>query len=205
MPDKLSLFARLSTWLVASLLLLSACSSPESRREAFREKMGPPQPALEGSFVYFEKANPIRVTARLTASHAPRRAERSSDDESPSGPGGGFGGGPIRNEFGERMGPRPGGGRSGGGMAAFPRQALTLSFKNEAPTPVTVVVTDVISLLGNFVPIPDRATLAAGESFTLEPMRGSLANLDAMELKLALRVGSTTQSEVFILNRTPAP
>ncbi len=168
--------------------------------------MGPPQPTLEGNFVYFEKAHPIRVTARLTASLPPPRAQRSSNDESSAGPGGGFGGGgPMRGGFGEGMGPRPGGSRGGGGMAAFPRQALVLSFKNESTTPATVVVTDVISLLGNFVPIPDRATLAPGESFSLEPMRGSLANLDAIELKLALRVGSATQSEVFILNRAPAP
>lgn len=95
-------------------------------------------------------------------------------------------------------GPRRGG---GGGGASFPRQALTITLKNTSAESVAVRVQEVVSILGNFVPFPEKATLAPGESVTLEAMRGSLANLDELELTIGLAAGADRDRQTFILRR----
>ncbi|HRP04450.1 MAG TPA: hypothetical protein PLV87_06020, partial [Opitutaceae bacterium] len=60
---------------------------------------------------------------------------------------------------------------------------------------------DGLSILGNFVPFPARATLGADESVTLEPMRGSLANLDRLELTVALATDNDRDRQTIMLQR----
>lgn len=92
--------------------------------------------------------------------------------------------------------PRPGGGNPGLGA---PRQSLGLSLTNRGPSPVLVKITEVNSILGNFVPIPETATLGPGETVALEPMRGSLANLDALNLTLALTANGASEKQEIVL------
>lgn len=117
----------------------------------------------------------------------------------PGGRGGFEGGmGPGGGPGGPRGG--PGGGGSGLGTA---RQALTVTLTNPTQAPVEVQITEVNSALGNFVPIPEKATLAPAESVTLEPMRGALANLDEFTVKLGLRVDRQTEQQSVMLKRLP--
>lgn len=201
------LFTIVATVLTA---LLTGCTSPQDKRAAFREKMGPPQPALIATQAFL--ANRIVVTAHLNSSLPPRPPAGRNDNEDepgerhaghPAGEGR-WGGGEGRNmpHFGGMDG-GPGGGprRGGGAAAAFPRQALTITLKNTSASPITVRVQDVVSILGNFVPFPEKATLAAGESVALEAMRGSLANLDELELTIGLAAGTDRDRQTFVLRR----
>ncbi len=84
---------------------------------------------------------------------------------------------------------------------SMPRQALSIILANTSAESITVRIQEVVSILGNFVPFPERATLASGESVALEPMRGSLANLDGLELTIALAVGDDRDRQTIILKR----
>ena len=97
-----------------------------------------------------------------------------------------------------RSGPPPGG--MGGGMTP-PRQALTVTLANASAAPITLQVTEVNSALGNFAAVPERATLAPGESMHLEPMRGALANLDEFVLTLGLKADGKSEQQTVILKR----
>ncbi len=98
---------------------------------------------------------------------------------------------------GGRGGPHGGAGRG----ASFPRQSLSLTLTNTSQETLHIRVQDVVSILGNFVPFPEKATLAPGESVTLEPMRGSLANLDELELTVGLAAGADRDRQTFVLRR----
>lgn len=175
--------------------------------------MGPPQPTLIATQAFLQ--NRIAVTAKLGASLPPRPTGGSDGGESegerggrlggrPPG-GGGWGDGEGRDgpHMGGGMGMGGGGGprRGGGGGASFPRQALSVTLKNTSTDSLTVRVQEVVSILGNFVPFPEKATLAPGESVTLEAMRGSLANLDELELTIGLAAGTDRDRQTFVLRR----
>lgn len=93
------------------------------------------------------------------------------------------------------------GNRPRGSGGAFPRQALSITLKNTSQESITVRVQEIVSILGNFVPFPERATLGADESVTLESMRGSLANLDRLELTVALAADNDRDRQTIILQR----
>lgn len=196
---------------VAILTFIFGCSSPHERREAFREKAGPPQPTLVATQLFLKGR--IVVTAKLSASLPPRPAGGNSiageeGGRAGSRPAGGGrregGGGDDGSRMGGRMGMDGGRGRppgAGGMGGSMPRQALSIILANTSGESITLRIQEVVSILGNFVPFPERATLASGESVTLEPMRGSLANLDRLELTVALAAGNDRDRQTVILQR----
>ena len=93
----------------------------------------------------------------------------------------------------------PSGGVSG--RMTPPRQALTVTITNTSDAPINLHVNDVNSALGNFAAVPEHATLAPGESINLEPMRGALANLDELSLKLGLKADGKSEQQTITLKR----
>lgn len=115
---------------------------------------------------------------------------------------GGMGGGHGGMPPGERGGGMGGGPRGGmpGGMGGMPRQFLKITFENKSAETLALHVADVKSLLGNLAPVPDRLTIAAGQSASLEAMRGNLAaNFDAFEVTLRLRSGTREETKTLRL------
>jgi hypothetical protein len=191
---------------ILMLTFIAGCSSPQERRAALREKAGPPQPTLVATKSFLKDR--ITVGARLSAAMPPRPSPGEVNSGEEGGRTGGRHAGGGRWDDGEgHMGGRMGMGDSGarphrvGGNGAFPRQALSISLKNASAESITVRIQEVVSILGNFVPFPEKATLAAEESITLEPMRGSLANLDELDLTVALAAGADTDRQTIALRR----
>ncbi len=208
-PSRSAIFP--SGAVILLLTFIAGCSSPQEKRAAFREKMGPPQPTLIVTQALLKDR--IEVTARLGGSLPPRSSGGGDEQaeggrHSGGGPAGGgrWGGGEGRDSphSGGGMGMRDGEGRpqrGGAGGGTFPRQALSVTLKNTSTESITVRVLEVASILGNFVPFPEKATLTAGESVTLEPMRGSLANLDELDLTVALSAGADRDRQTLALRR----
>ena len=183
------------------LLTLAACSSPGGgSREARRENMAPPQEPLIGEQTYFDGA--VFAAIKLGPFRRPM-VERNSSDSSGGGerPSGGFGGGPPPGRGFGGGGGNGGGRPMGGGMS---RQVLTATFTNRSPAELTLNVIMIKSILGNFIPEPETATLAPGASITLEPMRGSLTNLSALQVTLELERGEDRESHELELQPDPA-
>lgn len=79
----------------------------------------------------------------------------------------------------------------------MPPVTLRIRFENHGPAPVTVEVTDVNSDLGNFAVRPDKLTIAAGESGTLDPMISQLGvSSDDIPIKVTLRVAGKKETQV---------
>jgi len=112
-------------------------------------------------------------------------------------------------------GPPPGGGgdrrprdnaNPAGGPVALPRQTLRISFTNHTAAPLTFAITELNSGIGNFVPQPEKLTLAPGATEALQPVSGDAGGvLRWLDVTLSLRQGTTAASQVLRLVPTGAP
>ncbi len=186
----------------AALLLAAGCAGPRPPERGHRE---PPQPTLAAHGLFFTDA--ITVDARITAFHrnAPRpdrdgeaRGDRPEHGRGPGGPGmGPPPGGPPGGGFGHgEEGGRP----RGAAFAALPRQTLHLLLTNRSASPLSLTITELNSALGNFVPQPDRLTLAPGASASLDPMSSDAGGLlEWLDVTVTLRSGGKTETHVLHL------
>ncbi len=202
-------------------LLLAFAAAGCASNDRTRGQRLPPQPLLFGRGTYFDDSVLVEATLgpfRLhpTGGTLDRRPPAPGEGEPIPVRGGGFGqrgeaeasGGFPRGMNDDRAfgGPSggPGGGRAGpgggGGLAGMPRQNLVVTFRSQAADPLMLRVVEVKSALGNFVPVPETFTLAAGASQDLEPMRASYpAAIDELELLVALRLGAREETKVLHL------
>lgn len=200
----------LAFYCATALALLAGCASRPSRD---RHPSRPQQPPLTARGEYFSGA--ILAEARVEGFHLnPAFAPH------PDGGDRGGAGGHDRREHG--MGPPPGV-HPGGGFgehhgtppgdapgredkpalrraAAMPGQTLHITFTNRGTSTLTVTVTELNSLLGNFAPRPDRLTIAAGVTASLDPVSGDAGGtLRWLDVTLTLRQGASTESHVLHL------
>ena len=111
-------------------------------------------------------------------------------------------------------GPPPGGpggagrgpGAGGVGFAAMPRQTLTIRFTNRSDSPVTLAVSELSSLIGNFAPQPELLTIAPGATASLDPVSGDAGGLlNWLDVTIALRQGGAPETRTLHLVPTAAP
>ncbi len=136
-----------------------------------------------------------------------------------SGGGGGFSGG-FGGGGGGGRGRRGGGGEGGGGeggerptpgprmgMMAHGRPVMIhLRFTNQGSAPVTLVIDDFVSPLGNFAVRPEQLVLAPGQALETEPMTSQLAGaLSEADATLVLRIGAKSEKKTFQLKAVQPP
>lgn len=91
-------------------------------------------------------------------------------------------------------------------MGSIPRQTLAITFSNPGAAPVTITITELNSLLGNFAPRPERIPLAPGTSESLEPVSGDAGGLlNWLDVTLTLRQADTVETKVLHLTPTGEP
>jgi hypothetical protein len=87
-----------------------------------------------------------------------------------------------------------------------PPVLIHVRFTNTSATHADVVVTDLLSALGNFVVQPDKLALDPGQSLEVEPMTSRLAgDVTAAEISLSLRRGTETETKTVTLALKPEP
>lgn len=94
-----------------------------------------------------------------------------------------------------------------GGIGRFntsPAITLRVRLENKGQTDLTVTIRDVDSVLGNFVPQPEKVSLKPGQSAELDPMTSRLGVVAAtIPLTLSFRIGEKTETQKLVL-REPA-
>jgi len=134
-----------------------------------------------------------------------------------AGLGGGMGGGRsggLGRDGGEHSG--RGGGRTAdsgaeaprgtarGGGPQLPHQTLRISFTNRGAVPVQISITELRSLIGNFVPQPEQLTLAPGATAALDPVSGDAGgNLESLDVAVTLQHERITDPQVLHLHPRP--
>ncbi len=204
-----------------ALTLFNGCAASRPPRHGPPE---PPQPTLADHAAFFSDS--VTVAAEVTGfSQGFVRPDR--DGEGPTGgehsgrPPGGHGMGPPPGGGGGGFGGPPGGGPrggqpplgeehasgrgpGGGGLGAMPRQTLRLCFTNHGDVPITIAVTELRSIIGNFAPQPPKLTIAPGATASLDPVSGDAGGLlKWLDVTLTLRQGPTTESHVLHLVAIP--
>ena len=107
--------------------------------------------------------------------------------------GGGYGG----EENAPRVVPGPRVGLMGGGRPVM----IHLRFTNQGTAPVTVIIDDFVSPLGNFAVRPEQLSLAPGQALETEPMTSQLAGaLAETDATLVLRIGAKGEKKTFHLH-----
>ena len=180
----------------ALMLFTGACSTPPSPED--RSHRAFPPVSLAGESHFFGQK--LAVTATLRNTERPR-IERQPGEAQDRRRGGG-GGGPRRMMHDNND--QPAGLRLR--AARGPTLTLKLTLANTSNEPLTVVVRDVKSELGNFAARPERVTLAPQESVELDPMF-PLADsvVGDIPLTVALRSAEQTESQTVMLRPTRAP
>lgn len=216
-------------WLPALMLIvLTGCSSdsePEARPRGPRGDHAKASAPMAGQDTFFE--GQILAEIKVGTDGIPEVATDENGGHGGGGSGGRGGGGRLSfsggngGMSGNISGSRPfgGGGRSrrGGsgdsdndtGAAPAPRAAMMgrgrpvvihLRFTNRGTAPVTLVIDDFASALGDFAVRPEQLALAPGQSRETDPMTsqlaGSLAEVDAT---LTLRAGARGEKKTFPL------
>lgn len=88
----------------------------------------------------------------------------------------------------------------------MPGQTLRIAFTNRGTSTLTVTVTELNSLLGNFAPQPEKLTIAPGVTASLDPVSGDAGGtLRWLDVTLTLRQGATTENHVLHLVGDDAP
>jgi hypothetical protein len=83
---------------------------------------------------------------------------------------------------------------------------IHLRFTNQGPAPVTLVIDDFVSPLGNFAVRPEQLTLAPGQSLETDPMTSQLAGaLSEADATLVLRIGAKGEKKTFHLGVVKPP
>jgi hypothetical protein len=86
------------------------------------------------------------------------------------------------------------------------RLALTVTFTNTSSRPITIAITEVDSLLGNFAARPENLTLAPGQQGSLDPMLSPIENnFDELDVMLTIRRGNKGETRVLQLRRAQGP
>lgn len=217
MFDPCPLPVRRLGWAVIATLAafsLAACENhPHHRGNPNEMDAGIPKVSLHASGTFFAG----QLVAEATVSRGLH--ERVVDDPS------GRTSRPIENRFGgmsrgDGDGDRGGrhgerreeggmGSRFGGeGMARLgsnaPPITLRVRLKNQGKTHLQVTIRDVNSVLGNFVPQPEKVLLAPGQSADLDPMISRLGVVAAeIPLTLSFRVGDKTETQQLNLRTDP--
>ena len=197
-------------------LTVAGCGGgDEHPRHHNREAMGggvpaAPREVMHGTQSFF--AGKIVVEARLT--------EGGGRHGGPAGPGAG---GPSEGDDqngdeggggGRHHGHRGGGGGrgylgGGGGMGEsnLPPVTLRLHITNTSDAPIEITFNGCDSALGNFVVVPEKMTVAAGQSIEPDPMRSLLGiPADEVPLELALAMpGKSVKKMVTLRLAQPAP
>jgi hypothetical protein len=87
----------------------------------------------------------------------------------------------------------------------MPPVTLRVALENKGAEPVEVEVMEVNSELGNFAVRPSKLTIAPGQEGVLEPMISQLGvTSDEIPLKLAVRVGGKTETQVVTVKNVLA-
>jgi hypothetical protein len=112
--------------------------------------------------------------------------------------GGGYSGGDDSGQ--PAPGPRVG--QMGGGRPVM----IHLRFTNQGAAPVTLIIDDFVSPLGNFAVRPEQLTLAPGQSLETDPMTSQLAGaLAEVDATLVLRIGTKGEKKTFRLHGVTPP
>ena len=84
---------------------------------------------------------------------------------------------------------------------------IHLRFTNQSQAPVTLVIDDFVSPLGNFAVRPEQLALAPGQALETDPMTSQLAGaLSEADATLVLRIGGKGEKKTFHLSAVkPAP
>ncbi|HUJ42301.1 MAG TPA: hypothetical protein VLW52_01715 [Opitutaceae bacterium] len=206
----------------AAVLALAACATERGDKRKLLERVPPPQPILSAAASYDH--GDIEVQTWLGPSVRLRKAEggpeagpgsphagkhRGPQGESSSTPSGSFGHvtGPFESgasdfssaEIDEMYG------RVNFQYILPPRLALTLTITNRSIHPITLAITEVNSLLGNFAPRPEQLVLAPGQQGSVDPMLSTFDNnFEELDLTLAIKCGEGLETQVLKLRRAPA-
>jgi hypothetical protein len=115
-------------------------------------------------------------------------------------------GGPPPGEARGRGHRTPESAHRAGGLGSLPRQTLHIDFTNHTAAPITIVLTELNSSIGNFVPQPEKLTIAPGATAALQPVSGDAGGvLRWLDVTLALRQDSTNDRQVLRLVPTGRP
>ena len=119
---------------------------------------------------------------------------------------GGFASRPPGGPGGGGRSPRSGRPVGGTSFAAMPRQTLTIRFTNRSDFPVTLTVSELGSLIGNFAPQPERLTIPPGATASLDPVSGDAGGLlNWLDVTIALRQGGAPETRTLHLVPAAAP
>ena len=156
-----------------------------------------PRPMMHGTQSYFD--GKIIVEASLGEGQSRSGVDKSgapddSDNEGDNGSGGSHG--HHRRHGGGGEGGAGGGGYLGGGMreSNLPPVTLRLQLTNTTDAPIEITFNGCDSALGNFVVMPGKLTIPAGQLAEPDPMR-SLLGVPADEIPIELSLAVTAKSE----------
>ncbi|MCF7688939.1 MAG: hypothetical protein K9M98_14035 [Cephaloticoccus sp.] len=178
---------------------LSGCAlPPEDIRQARYEELekASPQMSLSGNGTYFagQLVAEAFVTRGLTGPMARMKIKRPPREMDPR---------ISPHAIGEDlpgMERGSGNGRMGKLGSTQPPVTLRIALQNSGTAPATIIIRDVVSKLGNFVPQPEKLTLEPGQSAELEPMISRLGVIaESIALTLTLRQGDRTETQVLTL------
>ena len=188
-------------------LILAGCGGDHPHHRDHDESMGPapaPRPVMHGAQSYF--AGKVVVEASLGEGF--RHGGAGGGDESGGNGGGGHGHhgghrGGAAGGSGEGGGSGGGGGYLGGGglnESSLPPVSLRLHVTNTSDAPIEVTFNACDSSLGNFVVMPEKITVAAGQSAEPDPMRSLLGvTADEIPIELSLAVAGKTEKKTLTL------
>jgi hypothetical protein len=87
-----------------------------------------------------------------------------------------------------------------------PRSALTFRFANSGTEPIMLTIVDVVSPLGDFVPRPDKLTIAPGEQGSIDPMLSNRDdNFEELDVTLVIKIGGKNETRILKLRRPQEP
>lgn len=197
---------------------LTACATSRSTRQKFLERVPPPQPLLKATATYGDGA--VLAQAWLGSSVRLRKPGEGGPDGDRRGGGEGHLRRPPRGAMSADSAENPFD-ESGEDRDRYskeeidemygkvnyqyilpPRLALTLSFVNQSKQTLTLTVTEVNSVMGNFAPRPETLTLGPGQEGSVDPMLSSFDNnFEQLDVTLGMRLGGRTEEKVLHLRR----